>query len=79
MVRGHPAEVFPGLFKAWKVTRLTFEVDTEPYSKQRDAEVVRLAAAHGVQVIQKVSHTLYDTDRLVPGMGTLPGSFTSAH
>ncbi|XP_019345657.1 cryptochrome-1 isoform X2 [Alligator mississippiensis] len=65
VVRGHPAEVFPGLFKAWKVTRLTFEVDTEPYSKQRDAEVVRLAAAHGVQVIQKVSHTLYDTDRVI--------------
>ncbi|XP_019364513.1 PREDICTED: cryptochrome-2-like isoform X1 [Gavialis gangeticus] len=65
VVRGHPAEVFPGLFKAWKVTRLTFEVDTEPYSKLRDAEVVRLAAAHGVQVIQKVSHTLYDTDRII--------------
>uniref|UniRef100_A0A8D2IHZ2 Photolyase/cryptochrome alpha/beta domain-containing protein n=1 Tax=Varanus komodoensis TaxID=61221 RepID=A0A8D2IHZ2_VARKO len=65
IVRGCPAEVFPRLFKEWKVTHLTFEVDTEPYARQRDAEVVRLAAEHGVQVIQKVSHTLYDTERII--------------
>ncbi|KAM4652531.1 cryptochrome-1-like [Discoglossus pictus] len=65
VVRGKPAEVFPVLFKKWKVTRLTFEVDTEPYSRQRDAEVERLAAIHNVQVIQKVSNTLYDIDRVI--------------
>ncbi|KAG8434639.1 hypothetical protein GDO86_012849 [Hymenochirus boettgeri] len=65
VVRGKPAEVFPVLFKKWKVTRLTFEVDTEPYSKQRDAEVEKMAAEHSVQVIQKVSNTLYDIDRII--------------
>ncbi|CAM5171923.1 unnamed protein product [Eretmochelys imbricata] len=65
VVRGRPTEIFPVLFKEWKVTRLTFETDTEPYSRQRDSEVVRLAAEHGVQVIQKVSNTLYDTDRVI--------------
>lgn len=63
VVRGKPAEVFPVLFKKWKVTRLTFELDTEPYSKQRDAEVERLAAEHNVEVIQRVSNTLYDVER----------------
>ncbi|KAH0623252.1 hypothetical protein JD844_031338 [Phrynosoma platyrhinos] len=62
IVRGRPADVFPELFKKWKVTRLAFEVDTEPYARKRDAEVARLAAEHGIQVIQKVSHTLYDTE-----------------
>ncbi|XP_073513511.1 cryptochrome-1-like [Phyllobates terribilis] len=65
VVRGKPAEVFPQLFRKWKVTRLTFEVDTEPYARQRDAEVEKLAAEHNVEVIQKVSNTLYDVDRVI--------------
>lgn len=79
MVRGRPTEIFPVLFKEWKVTRLTFEIDTEPYSRQRDSEVVRLAADHGVQVIQKVSNTLYDTDRWVPGVGSSCGLLIAGH
>ncbi|XP_075046564.1 cryptochrome-1-like isoform X2 [Mixophyes fleayi] len=65
VVRGKPAEVFPLLFEKWKVTRLTFEVDTEPYSRQRDAEVERLADQHHVEVVQRVSNTLYDIDRVI--------------
>ncbi|XP_041098433.1 cryptochrome circadian regulator 5 isoform X2 [Polyodon spathula] len=65
VVRGKPTETFPRLFQQWKVTRLTFEMDTEPYSRQRDAEVVKLAEEHGVEVIQKVSNTLYDTERVI--------------
>ncbi|XP_066565674.1 cryptochrome circadian regulator 5 [Amia ocellicauda] len=65
VVRGTPAEVFPRLFKQWKVTRLTFEIDTEPYAQQRDAQVLSLAEEHGVEVIQKISHTLYDTERII--------------
>ncbi|KAM6370685.1 cryptochrome-2-like isoform 3-T3 [Pluvialis apricaria] len=65
VVRGCPEEVFPRLFRAWGTTRLTFEVDTEPPTRQRDAAVAELAARHGVEVIQKVSHTLYDTERVL--------------
>ncbi|NWW52499.1 CRY2 protein, partial [Pedionomus torquatus] len=65
VVRGRPEEVFPRLFHAWGTTRLTFEVDTEPPTRQRDAAVAKLAAQHGVEVIQKVSHTLYDTERVL--------------
>ncbi|XP_053308009.1 cryptochrome-1-like [Spea bombifrons] len=65
VVRGKPVEVFPVLFEKWKVTRLTFEVDTEPYARQRDAEVERLASERRVEVIQRVSNTLYDTDRII--------------
>lgn len=67
VVRGCPEEVFPCLFHAWGTTRLTFEVDTEPPARQRDTAVAELAARHGVEVIQKVSHTLYDTERWVSG------------
>ncbi|XP_055551906.1 cryptochrome-2-like isoform X1 [Falco cherrug] len=65
VVRGCPEEVFPSLFHAWGTTRLTFEVDTEPSARQRDATVAKLAAQHGVEVIQEVSHTLYDTERVL--------------
>ncbi|XP_064600312.1 cryptochrome-1-like [Liolophura sinensis] len=65
VVRGKPSEVFPELFKKWKVTRLTYEVDTEPYAVERDKEIDNLAAHHKVEVIKKVSHTLYDTNKVV--------------
>ncbi|XP_062395099.1 cryptochrome circadian regulator 5 isoform X2 [Sardina pilchardus] len=65
VVRGKPDEVLPELFKKWKITHLTFEVDTEPHSLQRDKEVLKLAGDHGVEVIQKISHTLYNLERII--------------
>ncbi|XP_051494585.1 cryptochrome-2-like isoform X3 [Apus apus] len=65
VARGCPEEVLPRLFRAWGTTRLTFEVDTEPLTRQSDATVAELAAQHGVEVIREVSHTLYDTERVL--------------
>ena len=55
--------MFPKLFKDWGITRLTFEVDTEPYAVQRDEAVFKLAEEHSISVVKCVSHTLYDTQR----------------
>ena len=63
VVRGKPEDVFPKLFNEWKVTKLTYEYDTEPYSLSRDKIVTTLAKEHGVDVVYKISHTLYDIDR----------------
>lgn len=63
VVRGKPEDVFPKLFKKWKVTKLTYEYDTEPYSLSRDKAVSALATDHGVDVVYKISHTLYDIER----------------
>ncbi|XP_051973159.1 cryptochrome circadian regulator 5 isoform X2 [Xyrauchen texanus] len=65
VVRGSPTEVLPKLLEKWKITRLTFEVDTEPYSQSRDKEVMELAKKCGVEVISKISHTLYNIDRII--------------
>ncbi|KAM4602656.1 cryptochrome circadian regulator 5 [Polymixia lowei] len=65
VVRGKPEDVFPELFREWNVTRLTYEYDTEPYSLSRDKKVTMLAKEHGVEVIYKISHTLYDIDRII--------------
>lgn len=49
----------------WKVTRLTFECDPEPYGKERDGAIIKMAQEFGVETIVRKSHTLYNLDRSV--------------
>ena len=42
------------------MTRLSFEEDPEVFGIQRDAKIKTLAATFKVQVITRMSHTLYD-------------------
>uniref|UniRef100_A0A7N8YPX1 Cryptochrome circadian regulator 2 n=1 Tax=Mastacembelus armatus TaxID=205130 RepID=A0A7N8YPX1_9TELE len=65
VVRGQPTDVFPRLFKEWKVTRLTFEYDPEPYGKERDGAIIKMAQEFGVETIVRNSHTLYNLDRII--------------
>ncbi|KAL7885370.1 hypothetical protein AOLI_G00056650 [Acnodon oligacanthus] len=65
VVRGQPADVFPRLFKEWNVTRLTFEYDPEPYGKDRDGAIIKIAQEFGVETIVRNSHTLYSPDRII--------------
>jgi cryptochrome len=60
VVKGDPQQMLPQLFKEWKITLLTFEVDTEPYARRRDEAVETLARSHNVQVVKLVSHTLFN-------------------
>uniref|UniRef100_A0A9J7XAZ6 Cryptochrome circadian regulator 3b n=1 Tax=Cyprinus carpio carpio TaxID=630221 RepID=A0A9J7XAZ6_CYPCA len=72
VIRGQPANIFPRLFKEWKVSRLTFECDSEPFGKERDAAIKKLASEAGVEVIVKTSHTLHDLDRITELNGGQP-------
>uniref|UniRef100_A0A8C1TA63 Cryptochrome circadian regulator 3b n=1 Tax=Cyprinus carpio TaxID=7962 RepID=A0A8C1TA63_CYPCA len=72
VIRGQPANIFPRLFKEWKVSRLTFESDSEPFGKERDAAIKKLASEAGVEVITKISHTLYDLNRITELNGGQP-------
>ncbi|KAL4005274.1 hypothetical protein ACER0C_004987 [Sarotherodon galilaeus] len=65
VVRGQPTDVFPRLFKEWNVTRLTFEYDPEPYGKERDGAIIKMAQEFGVETIVRNSHTLYNLDRII--------------
>lgn len=42
LVKGKPIEVIREKVKEWKIGMMCFESDTEPYAKQRDAEVAKL-------------------------------------
>jgi cryptochrome len=60
-----PQTLFPKLFKAWKITHLVFEEDTDAYARDRDAEVIKAAKEAGVEVIVRSGRTLWDSDELV--------------
>lgn len=49
----------------WNISRLSYEYDSEPFGKERDAAIRKLANEAGVEVIVRISHTLYDLDKYV--------------
>ena len=65
VVRGREVEVLPKLFTEWGVSRLSFETDSEPFGAQRDAVVRHLAEEAGVEVVSKMSHTLYEPGQIL--------------
>lgn len=47
----------------WQITRLSYEYDSEPFGKERDSTIKKLASEAGVEVMVRTSHTLYDLDK----------------
>ncbi|GJC95048.1 DNA photolyase [Colletotrichum higginsianum] len=72
VLREGPQTLFPKLFKAWGVTHLVFEKDTDAYARERDEVVMRAAEAAGVEVIVKSGRTLWDSDAVVEKHGGKP-------
>lgn len=60
---------FPLSRQEWNVTRLTFEFDPEPYGKERDNAIIKMAHEFGVETTVRNSHTLYTLDRWVEPHG----------
>lgn len=65
VIRGQPTYVLPKLFQEWNISKLTFECETEPFGQRRDVAVAVLGEEHGVEVISKPSHTLYDPEKII--------------
>ncbi|KAM3833627.1 cryptochrome-1 isoform 3-T3 [Vipera latastei] len=72
VIRGQPADVFPRLFKEWNISKLSIEYDSEPFGKERDAAIKKLATEAGLEVIVRISHTLYDLDKIIELNGGQP-------
>jgi cryptochrome len=71
-MREAPQTLFQKLFKAWKMTHLVFEKDTDPYARDRDAAVMEAANEAGVEVVVRYGRTLWDPDELVNKNGGKP-------
>ena len=65
VLRGQALPVLEEFIKKWNVTLLCYENDTEPYAKQRDAQVLELAKRLEVKVESRWTHTLYDPNYLL--------------
>ena len=65
VLREPAVTLLPKLFKAWKISHLVFEKDTDTYGKERDAKVMEQAKKAGVKVIVKSGRTLWDSDEIV--------------
>ncbi|KAK9777681.1 putative Photolyase/cryptochrome alpha/beta domain-containing protein [Seiridium cardinale] len=72
VLREAPQTVLPKIFKAWKVTHLVFEKDTDSYARERDKVVTESAAKAGVKVISPYGRTLWDSDEVVKQNGRKP-------
>lgn len=73
VVREAPQTVLTKLFKAWKISHLIFEKDTDAYARDRDAEILEMAKEARVEVIVvRMGRTLYDPDELVKANGGKP-------
>lgn len=77
VLRGKPEERLPQLFEELAVHTLTFETDTEPYARARDAHIRELAAKAGVVVKEYASHTLHDMEHYlgVSVAGSCPATY----
>ena len=62
---GSARHLYAVIAQKWNITHLSFERDSEPFSRNKDASIVAAVQDLGVEVIQDVAHTLYDIDRLV--------------
>ncbi|KAI1265142.1 DNA photolyase [Xylariaceae sp. FL1019] len=72
VLREAPQTLLPKLFKAWKVTHLVFEKDTDSYARERDRVVTEAAKEAGVEVIIRSGRTLWDSDEIVAKHGGKP-------
>mmetsp|Transcript_30200 Transcript_30200/g.48037 ORF Transcript_30200/g.48037 Transcript_30200/m.48037 type:complete len:548 (+) Transcript_30200:499-2142(+) len=69
VMRGRPTDVFKGLFDKYDVKQITWEIDIEPYARERDCLVADLARNHGVQVVTATGHTMYDPEKIFEANG----------
>ncbi|XP_074648763.1 cryptochrome-1-like [Tubulanus polymorphus] len=65
VIQGQPANIFPKYFKKWNITHLSFEEDPEPFGRERDAAISKIAKDANIEVIVRTSHTLYNLQQII--------------
>jgi cryptochrome len=72
VLREPAVTLLPKLWKAWGITHLCYERDTDAYARERDDEVQRMAKEAGVEVVTRSGRTLWDSDEIVKKNGGKP-------
>jgi cryptochrome len=81
---GDPTVVLPELWKRWKITDVTCDIDEtgEPYGVERDAQIAKLAADHNVRFLDNMDNIASETifslaDYMNKAKNTVPYSMTA--
>lgn len=72
VLRGDPVDVLTRILKDWKIGKLCFEFDTEPYSQDRGSKVKEFAKLSGIKVLNPISHTLFNPADIIQKNGGKP-------
>ncbi|CAA7044156.1 unnamed protein product [Microthlaspi erraticum] len=72
VLKGEPGEVMIRCLQEWKVKKLCFEYDTDPYYQALDVKVKDYASSSGVEVFSPVSHTLFNPSDIIAKNGGKP-------
>lgn len=78
VLKGSPKEKIVEFVLKWKVTKVTFEFDSEPFSLQRDKEITELLKANNVEIFGTWTHVLHHPEiYYLLNQSQLPKTFTT--
>jgi cryptochrome len=69
VAKGKPDQILPELVKKWNITLVTYECDTGPYSRERDAKVEKKLNEQNCKIVSHYSHTLFPMDQWITKCG----------
>ncbi|KAK4479646.1 hypothetical protein RD792_015173 [Penstemon davidsonii] len=72
VLKGDPADVLIRCLKEWRINKLCFEFDTEPYYQALDIKVKNYTSAAGIEIFSPVSHTLFNPADIIQKNGGRP-------
>uniref|UniRef100_A0A1J3II97 (6-4)DNA photolyase n=7 Tax=Noccaea caerulescens TaxID=107243 RepID=A0A1J3II97_NOCCA len=72
VLKGEPGEVMIRCLQEWKVKKVCFEYDTDPYYQALDVKVKDYASSTGIDVFSPVSHTLFNPSDIIAKNGGKP-------
>ncbi|XP_035216341.1 cryptochrome-1-like isoform X2 [Stegodyphus dumicola] len=70
--QGKGIAILSDLFKRWNVTHLSYECDVQPVWVETENNIKQICAESNIEIIKKVSHTLWDTEAIVKANGGSP-------
>ncbi|NWH40552.1 CRY1 protein, partial [Chloropsis hardwickii] len=72
VIEGEYEIVLRDHIQKWNITQVTLDAEMEPFYKEMEANIQRLGAEMGFKVLSLVSHSLYDTQRILDLNGGSP-------
>nr|6PTZ_A Chain A, Cryptochrome-1 [Columba livia] len=72
VIQGEYESVLRDHVQKWNITQVTLDAEMEPFYKEMEANIRRLGAELGFEVLSRVGHSLYDTKRILDLNGGSP-------